>query len=869
MSDLIDDVWKEFLSHPDKQLTIHTQGVLGRTEARSSLVIASIAAKLHDVGKVNPNFQRKIRGVKLEPREYSSHAYLSAITFLRMNDWKKIGIKSQQRFSIAMIVAKHHGSLNNFSKGKYCSSKTASEVKICLKEALSEDEYKSASQFLKSESQTPFDEFGLYMLQINSSFCLPPLHDELPIMLLKPEDSLKFFLETQFAFASLIESDKRDASNNKMERRKEDILRLTTVLTRKLGEPFPESKTKPSASQIELNLVRTAIQAEAIENIKKELVIGDSRIFTLASPTGSGKTRTLLAIASAILNYRNRANAEGSPELQGIIYALPFLSITEQVEKICRGLLSDKPDGEDSMADDPKERSLLLRADSAANNSDIEKLMGIENKSSEDTDKLLKEDYAELTFDSPLVITTFVQFFETLMSNRNATLLKLPNFARSVILIDEYQALPPRLYTFFAAYLEVFCRMFDSYVIFSTATMPHLKLPEKEDTALTPSVYFPEYKEPAPLVSAEHFKSPSFSRYTIEPRWEVNSLEGLAGEVCREAEVSKQVMVVLNTINDTRELFKLLTGKSEESGGLSVEIDGVTVALSDENVVLLNTRFIPEDRRAKIQRVKDTGEKKPLILITTQLIEAGVDIDFPVVFRDNCPLPNLIQAAGRCNRNNKNTQIKGRIILVDIQCEKGKSRGELIYTQDIDNWYLDFTKERILAPIDEEELLEVQSEFFIEINKNLRIGSHPNLGYHSQYPKNKVSSNLLLCIRDAAFEDAGNFRLIDETGEQYSFYVTENDQDVSFDTLKGLADKLFIVKRESKGNFEKVKIAQIKLESHLRKMRNRVVQARMKEEVARLYDPSLDSLMGIYLLKNRDYYTAEFGLEMKDDRNFC
>ena len=121
---------------------------------------------------------------------------------------------------------------------------------------------------------------------------------------------------------------------------------------------------------------------------------------------------------------------------------------------------------------------------------------------------------------------------------------------------------------------------------------------------------------------------------------------------------SPSCLVVLNTIEDSRLLYEMLCPTKQ-----------------CQDVLLLNTHFTLEDRRAKIaickQRLKD---QQPIVLVSTQLIEAGVDIDFPVVYRDMCPLPNLIQSAGRCNRNKG--VFTGRVYFFELHGDKGKPRAE-------------------------------------------------------------------------------------------------------------------------------------------------------------------------------------------------
>ena len=234
-----------------------------------------------------------------------------------------------------------------------------------------------------------------------------------------------------------------------------------------------------------------------------------------------------------------------------------------------------------------KDEVAVLRVDSRAENPRIEKLQGeLETEQSEEKlAELLRENFSAETFDHPFIVTTFVQVFETLVSNKNATLLRLPNFSRAIFLLDEIQALPPRLYIFFVALLDEFCRQFDSYAIVSTATMPYLEIRPKENIANQPDNEKPEklfvtYKRPPELLSADCYKEKVFNRYSISNEKHISTVEQLADEIQGHDD---SCLVILNTIDDTKRLYALLR-----------EFYGI------DECVLLNTHFTLNDRRAKL-----------------------------------------------------------------------------------------------------------------------------------------------------------------------------------------------------------------------------------------------------------------------------
>ena len=556
-----------------------------------------------------------------------------------------------------------------------------------------------------------------------------------------------------------------------------------------------------------LNQIRTEIRHEAVKNIS-ELLETDKRIFTLTAPTGAGKTFTLLDVAKEIQLKKGKL---------GIIFALPFLSITEQVEDIITKTL--KVD--------------ILSVNSKSQNERIEKAQK-EYETEQNTENLkalIVENFIENTFDHPLIITTFVQLFETLLSNRNSTLLKLPNFSNRIFLIDEVQSLPPRLYIFFSAWLDAFCKRFNSYAILSTATMPDLRIPEKKELLgnvnfekINPKNVFRDYTFPTDLLSPiKYFNNQIFNRYIINVVDTDQTIESLKDKILHE---ENSVLIILNTIQDTKDLFNALSDKG--------------------NVHLLNTHFTPEDRLKKIEFIKTILTKEKVILISTQLIEAGVDIDFPVVYRDLCPLPSLIQSAGRCNRNKKID--KGNVYLFQLINQKGKYSSELIYRND-GKLFLEFIKQNISGIIQEKDLFNIQKHFFNSIAQNLEIGAYP-----------EENMNLIEEINKAQFENVGKFKLINNNtfGTQYQFYVPKNDKDNEFEKLSEL---IASISNDSYGEAVKSKID---INSQIKRMSMRIISVRLKSktDIPPLGYPN--AVCGLLKL-NKENYDSVIGFKINKE----
>ena len=795
-------------SHPDKKLAVHVDGVVKGTRSRTDLSTADLAAIFHDIGKLNPNFQEKLNP-NGKPNGYDHHSYLSAAAFLsyflknRMRTLEQVGGRNGLG-SVLTLIARHHGNLPDFPR------------------ILKNREVEDMMAFLREGNKLPASEL-VRVWKDHDTFDLQNHLEEIERLcqtdslktLIGPiEEPLRFFMETQWGFASLIAADKTDAGGYASHTGNVEAFcsNYSDCLDATL-DSLPQDS--------ELNRLRTAMREEACSTLREEVATG-RRVFSLAAPTGAGKTFMMLALARDII-------AEKGPHR--LIYALPFLSITEQVEGVAEDVFGDLS-------------GHIRRIDSKGRNERIQDLQGrLENGDPDALQAMRAEQFATETFDHPFIITTFVRVFETLVSNRNAELLKLPNFQNSIFLIDEIQALPPRLYGFFVAYLDAFCEIHNCYAVISTATMPNFHLPEEARHDV--QAFFPDYEAPAnhDLLSADYFQHDLFDRYTVTALDEPLSLNELANRISQE---EQSALVILSTIDDTKKLY------SELNADVNARVE------------LLNTHFTPEDRRAKIatcQTILNPEKEAPddrVILISTQLIEAGVDISFPVLYRDICPVPSVVQSAGRCNRNGE-AEGKGKVTLFDVHRE-GKSRASLIY-RGRDGGFLDYVRQRLPGgTFDEPELLDVQRGFFDDfIHEKTLFG----VDFGGLYDKDEIEDgrlDFLARMKDAHFEEIGKFQLIKpHHGDEYRFYAP-GENDWSFEQLKDAYEELIAIPFE---NHQESQVSFLKLQNLLRRMSDRTIQVRVgehdKDSVAGAM--TADECCGLRRLRP-GYYSSEHGLQM-------
>jgi len=305
--------------------------------------------------------------------------------------------------------------------------------------------------------------------------------------------------------------------------------------------------------------------------------------FRLTAPTGCAKTLASLAFA---LDH-TRAN----PTIGRVIYAAPYTSIIDQTAAEYRRFL---PNG------------AVLEHHCAVEPPDTE--------TQEPQGKRMRE--AVERWAAPVIVTTTVQLFESLFSNRRSRCRKLHNIANSVILLDEVQALPPQLLTPTCDMLAALVEGFGCTVCLCTATQPAL------DASSPIPVTLPKTREMAKDVPT------LFSRMK-RVDYEIETETCDVALLVERIRMHPTVLVVTNTKRLAREVWK---------------------ALGDDDALHLSTLLCPAHRKRVLDRVK-ARLPGPCRLISTQVVEAGVNLDFPVVFREFGPLDRIVQAAGRCNRN--------------------------------------------------------------------------------------------------------------------------------------------------------------------------------------------------------------------------
>ena len=329
-------------------------------------------------------------------------------------------------------------------------------------------------------------------------------------------------------------------------------------------------------------------------------------LFSLTAPTGSGKTLASLAFALKHCRHHNASLPPASPNrFRRVLVVIPFTSIIEQTGKVFRDLF-EPIFGPDYVLE---HHSAVAWGESS---SDLD-------RDAEEA-RIRRARLASENWSSPLVVTTSVQFFESLFAHRPSRCRKLHNIARSVIIFDEVQTLPTRLVPSLLSAVNCLTRDYGVTAVFCTATQPAFGTAAKAIDGR----WSPREISSRPEALAETLK-----RTTITIRQAKDSpadWRELATEISRH----DRVLCVVNTRAQAAELFQLLP----EAGRFH-----------------LSAAMCAAHRLAKLTVIRQRLEEAQTCrLISTQLIEAGVDVDFPIAYRARGPLDSIIQTAGRCNR---------------------------------------------------------------------------------------------------------------------------------------------------------------------------------------------------------------------------
>ena len=635
-------------SHPNLQLFEHIAQIESAIDSlcgwhSRSVVSPEIKAiiqkvvSLHDIGKGTKAFQEYIEN----PPAYTgdpmdkSHTPMSLLITLLLSREEKWDALEAMR--VSAIVFGHHRALPLAERLREIGSGMLAKT---LKRQIATLQKEGLNQHCGLDiSNLNLEDRPWSRAQAYIDDHLLPVFENLSI-----EDALKFRLESQLVFSLLLEADKALLAVKEPQKylHREPRHWESGWVDQKIGSP----------EDTPVNKIRQSVKSDMEKKIEK---IDNPGIFSLTAPTGSGKT---LLSATWLLKLREKMNKKGiCPKA---IIVLPFLSVIDQTIKEYESLLTtggQKANG-----------SWFLTSHSL---SDRKYKQGLEKDA---------EHFFVDTWRTELVITTYDQFLMTLMDSKTRYQMRFHNLCDSLIVMDEVQSLPCKLWKPLEEILKCLVKIGNSSVLLMSATLPTII----SDAKLLVGDY-PAYFE-------------RFNRYRLQFRLQEKlKISDFCLEVYSHRDEwlreNKRVLITLNTRRSARFVRDKLA-------------DNWPVEFSNIPLFFLSADVTPRDRLAEIEAIK---KGQPCLVISTQCIEAGIDIDMDFVIRDFAPFDSLVQIAGRCNRNGKMSNL-ATVEVVDLVNEQGRRYSDMIY----DDIHLQTTRqltEKVIE-IKEKDILPIANSYF-------------------------------------------------------------------------------------------------------------------------------------------------------------
>jgi CRISPR-associated endonuclease/helicase Cas3 len=680
-------------SHPEKPLKHHLEevelaamAILGRHPrqpfASLGIDVAQTMRQLagwHDIAKATKFFQEYITQPEMWERKVRQNqasndekthtplgALLAADYFSRRT--------GEQPWFMALLVTLairgHHSQLPTL-KGLCGSLDTQADLLAKQAEHLSPDVVATHESLSNATDRLTNDGFNAVY-----DATMELVEQEWPDLLKETtvNELVRIRLAIQFCFSCLLEADKALLINPTVEDYSGATAR--TYPATLVEDQLPAGDATSAINQ-QRRLAYQAVIADAASPMN------DVRPRVLTLPTGLGKTR---CAAGWAMHWRSRIERETGVRPK-ILVVLPFLSVIEQTAKVYRELLGLEAHSNDVHLQ--TSHSLSLRDH-----------MDVETESLDGDAKDDAQGRAEFMLDtwrSEIVLTTFDQFLLALMDAKSRHQQRFHNLCDSLIIIDEVQAFPVHLWHPVGTLLTELAAAGGARLLLMTATQPGI-IPAASRIELI--------ENPGKFAQPRYEMEIDLSEQPLS-EW----LAKIAIEIRSRREIAKWLLV-FNTRRCAQDVYRYLRD----------EIDDVP-----HELMLLSSDIVPRDRLARIERIKSSST---CIAVTTQCVEAGVDIDMDLVIRDFAPMDSLVQVAGRCNRNGKRERQTVRVIRLLNEREDGtidKAFCQYVYHEPRTNTtiQLDTTAEllRGATVIQEEVVTELAEQYFAQLAKKRDGGS--------------------------------------------------------------------------------------------------------------------------------------------------
>lgn len=565
--------------------------------------LAEIVGLTHDFGKASVWFQEYIqKGGKKSL--YTNHSQISAIVTYNL---VLSELNDELLAYIAFqVVLRHHGNLSSFDL-----SNTVMNYRLLEKQL--DNIVKFGLAVLDGLYKAHKLDAGLI-----KEICVKDFEEVAEDFFDEYEESAKkreieLFFITNYIFSLLIDSDKSDAArldnryfSGNLEEEIEDVFQYIDECRKQYPDKF--NPYDP------LNRLRNRFLEEIYSN---ESIKPENHFYSITSPTGIGKTFGCLVFANKLRKLLPEPNAR-------VIYCLPYTSIIDQnyieFAKLLRFSKGEKYS---------KRPTRYLLKHHYQNPKTVSGRIDEEKKKLKDyqDDVLFVESWK-----STYIVTTFVQLFYAIIGYRNRFLKKFHNIVNSIVILDEVQNIDPDYYKLLQESFQVLGEKFGIYFLLITATQPEI-IEKDKLVELTDSEFY--------------MHSDIFDRVSLTKLDDVSDIDELI-VIFKELFMGNSALIVMNTKKMANYAYEQLQELYPEC-----------------TLICLTTNLLPYDRIRIIDEIRNLLQNKvKVIVVSTQLIEAGVDLSFEYVFRDMAPLDSIIQVAGRCNRNGE--FLKGKMFLFDL-----------------------------------------------------------------------------------------------------------------------------------------------------------------------------------------------------------
>ncbi len=680
-------------SHPNKPLKNHLKQVISDSLTSLSKLfqtnylkiyhesvkeILRIIAFCHDVGKATVFFQEKLFKGKFKNSKLSSHSFLSSLFGLVLlelyfNNTKANAFETSKDIIIIAgytIIKNHHSILGDLStqigdlltryKGETFITKQfeslilyAEYLEKCFIELISAKipcltgtSFKNVLTRVKSvitlvssgQDSTQYLDFIYDLIHNFKRFLFNKSNQEYRIVL---------YLLLKVFNSIFLEADKMDAAFNGIKPLDPlNMLNLKDNIDRRVKE-FQEKVVRKENL---LNSYRNEIYFNTKKNIRQFLKSEQSKILTFNAPTGFGKTISVIRCASEIIRFEKSARKNLDDEIPKIVYCLPFLSITDQIYSEFLKILEIN---EKNASHDIILHNHRTEMNFQSVNDEI--LSGLDAR-------LLIE-----AWNSNIIVSTFHQLFYSMFYNRNMLNIKFHKLFNSVIILDEIQCFPLKYWDLIKEVFTLMVKYFNVKIILVSATLPMI-IPKESSYELVRNKnnYFENLNRVAILVH-ESVKQTNTQRFYLKDLLEFVNTILLKG-------INKSFLLTFNTRRSAKVFYDKINQLVSEDPKIQL--------------YFLSSDVLVKERQDRIEEVKEKLENSKkhdriLVLISTQVVEAGVDLDFDIVIRDFAPLDSLIQVAGRCNRNNRASR-KGNFYIFKL------------YDEEYENYYCNYIYDRDL-----------------------------------------------------------------------------------------------------------------------------------------------------------------------------